>query len=300
MELTLTLETSVIEKFPDRVITGSLSACPTDAGEETRLDTDRPRNAILSCLLSCQPHLSKIPCVIYQWEVRHGNAASHMKTTKDSSGRNTSGTGSKGLMTRWSVKKAPDHEAVRQRENQRRHRERVKDYISELESKVECQQTQLLRANERIEELLREVEALKKQSAYRDPSPCSLPQSTRPTTFPPTDQGPAGGTTQTRRTRDTTLHPADDIVPQCYRPGSCDPGATDVSDGEDLPAPGAGESTTGCRAAFRILEQQSMDPLDIGAVEQFLRPGYRRALRRGDGCRVDSHLFFGLLDKITP
>lgn len=223
-----------------------------------------------------------------------------MKLAKDASGPKSSGTAANGLMTRWSVKKAPNHDAVRQRDNQRRHRERVKGYITKLEGKVQSQETELSQAYQRIEELVREVQVLKKLSACGNSPPCSSAPMSQATTTQPTNEVLAEDDAQAQRPGDVTLHPGDNMVPQCYRRGSCDPSGADVSDCEDLPPPGAGESTTGCRAAFKILEQQSTDPLDIGAVEQFLRPGYRRALQRGDGCRVDSHLFFGLLDKITP
>ncbi|KAI5456959.1 hypothetical protein BGZ63DRAFT_395170 [Mariannaea sp. PMI_226] len=61
------------------------------------------------------------------------------------------------MMSKWSSRPA-DHNAIRQRNNQRRHRQRVKGRIEELEAQVAETKLQLSQALARIEGLSRELE----------------------------------------------------------------------------------------------------------------------------------------------
>jgi uncharacterized membrane-anchored protein YhcB (DUF1043 family) len=60
------------------------------------------------------------------------------------------------MMSRWSAKPA-DYNAARLRNNQRRHRKRVKDHVAELESRLSETQLQLDQALSRIAELSAEL-----------------------------------------------------------------------------------------------------------------------------------------------
>jgi hypothetical protein len=60
------------------------------------------------------------------------------------------------MMSKWSAKRA-DHKAARLRNNQRRHRERVKCHIAELEARLAATQLQLDKALARITDLSNEL-----------------------------------------------------------------------------------------------------------------------------------------------
>lgn len=148
------------------------------------------------------------------------------------------------MMLKWSSTKPPDHQTIRKRQNQRRHRQRVKDRVAELES-------QLSQAQGRIAELEGEVERLHAIAS----------------------NGP------------TVAEPA----------GNCS------EDGEDrlyalLPPPPKGKSTTICREAFVIIEQQNYKGMDAADIKQWLEPGFFGCSSEGEGCRVDNSLLFQLLD----
>lgn len=197
------------------------------------------------------------------------------------------------LVTKWSIKKtAPSDDAARVRNNQRRHRERVRTYITELETKVANLEDHLGAASVTIEDLRRENEALRKGVASQGPrvqSPAIHNESGLLGALRPTEPLPSAHTATDRSKFDRL----------CCRPRLADVADANEDDPEDLPVPQEGESTTSCETAYRMLEQQSAGNLDADTAEQFLRPGYRRALRQGDGCRVQTQLVYGLLDHIT-
>lgn len=68
-------------------------------------------------------------------------------------------------MSKWSAKPA-DYNAARLRNNQRRHRQKVKDHVAELESRLSETQLQLDHALSRIAELSAELSRTR-----RDPLP---------------------------------------------------------------------------------------------------------------------------------
>ena len=151
------------------------------------------------------------------------------------------------MMLKWSSTKPPDHQTIRKRQNQRRHRQRVKDRVAELES-------QLRQAQRRIDELEGEVERL----------------------HGITVNGPA----------------------------AAEPACMYIEDGEDrlyalLPPPPKGMSTTICREAFVIIEQQNYKGMDAADIKQWLEPGFFGCSRQGEGCRVDNSLLYQLLDFVS-
>lgn len=198
-----------------------------------------------------------------------------------------------GVVTSWSLHDTPPSEdAIRVRNNQRRHRERVKSRIADLEANVAALEADLGSANDLIEQLKRENKELRmakppQQASQPLPTlhqPTVSPQALRPLTE--TSNAPSA----------TARRAGDDF---CCRPRPGDESHAETSDREDYPAPLDGESTTDCQTAYTLLRQQSAGQLDPETAEQFLRPGYRRAMRQGEGCRVQTHLVYGLLDKIT-
>lgn len=198
------------------------------------------------------------------------------------------------LVTKWSLATTPPSEdAVRVRNNQRRHRQRVKSHIATLEAKVKMLESELSMANGRIEDLTREVETHRQASPSR---PLQANLSTQSSTVAPSVLRP------TQSTLASTSVPSERSSKRlCCRRSDFEDASdgADVSDRDDLPAAEEGESTTNCETAYDILKQQSAGSLDPETAEQFLRPGYRRALRQGDGCRVQTQLVYGLLDHIT-
>ncbi|CAH0055771.1 unnamed protein product [Clonostachys solani] len=66
------------------------------------------------------------------------------------------------MMSKWSSK-AADHKVVRLRNNQRRHRKKVKDHIADLETRLAETQLQLTQARSRIAELSQKLEQARTQ-----------------------------------------------------------------------------------------------------------------------------------------
>ncbi|KAH6628158.1 hypothetical protein F5144DRAFT_494420 [Chaetomium tenue] len=230
--------------------------------------------------------------------------------------------------------KPPGHDAARQRENQRRHRARVKGRIAELEELLSASQNRLDDALKRIETLTAEVHQLQ-----HGPSPSSTPstQTTQqppllePETYPelePFDEtvnGEIAG--QTLMDSDATLTPPTPTYPET-RPTTPEPSpfvtqepptpnpqllselpASNVplsgfEDSNDdcalLPPPSPGESTILCREAYSIIKDRSPPEFDLSTAAEWLLPGFRCAVVPGTGCRVQTHILFAFVDHITP
>lgn len=82
-------------------------------------------------------------------------------------------------MSRWSTKPA-EHKADRLRNNQRRHRQRVKDHISDLESRLKETQLQLGQALDRVAELTQELDQVRAQTEGSACRPCREPLGSVP------------------------------------------------------------------------------------------------------------------------
>lgn len=67
----------------------------------------------------------------------------------------------------------------------------------------------------------------------------------------------------------------------------------------DMDPPQAGESTTRCRDAYRLIMDRNYSGWDHDALRRWLGPGFRGPVSAGDGCRVENMLLFALLDRIT-
>lgn len=201
---------------------------------------------------------------------------------------------------KWSSKPA-DHNAIRVRNNQRRHRARAKEHVEDLEKRLEETSARLEAALQTIGHLAQEVEILRGRvppvPAFPagPPAAATLPNVTQveaqcvdPAPVQdvldlqiPTDASPGS--------QNTTVEPpmaeTDDVNADC----GC----------EGLPPQAAGESTLPCSSAFRIIEQQNFSGVEVTTIRAWLGPGFRRALRPGEACRVETNRVYELLDHIT-
>lgn len=200
---------------------------------------------------------------------------------------------------KWSTRPA-DHNAIRVRNNQRRHRARAKEHVQELEKRLEETSARLDAALQTIGHLAQEVEILRGR-VFAAPTWSQLTPSTEtapgvahievqpghliPMQDPPdpkirTEELPAvPGTTADLSTAETV--------------DNADCGC----DGYPPQAPG--ESTLPCSSAFRIIEQQNFSGVEVTTIRAWLGPGFRRALRPGEACRVETNRVYELLDHIT-
>ncbi|KAK3316023.1 hypothetical protein B0H66DRAFT_560136 [Apodospora peruviana] len=230
--------------------------------------------------------------------------------------------------------KPPGHEAARLRENQRRHRARVKGRITDLETALDDTQERLNNALSRIEDLTAEVHRLQlalgesqqgpvlRGHDHAVPDPI-LPLESRPNTSSleshccnrTTTCGPEPDEISQITARKQTqqdlivlsadeLSPAQDATHYTNKPGV--PGDTVAKAGDDptddcpsLPPPSPGESTMTCREAYAMIKDRIMPDFDPELVTEWLKPGFRRATCPGDGCRVQTHILFALVDHIT-
>ncbi|KAL2167690.1 hypothetical protein VTG60DRAFT_909 [Thermothelomyces hinnuleus] len=251
--------------------------------------------------------------------------------------------------------KPPGHDAARQRENQRRHRARVKSRIAELEAALLDAQARLDEALQRIDALNTEVQRLRALSPRSLSAP--QPQECQTSIPEPADRGKLGdaaakselpespgcclcsqaagsltanaapdsrdmfttgqasnevSTPQPKgqaETVDATDPPAmrstEPVITGGTR-GAAEPAAEiDLEDLNDdcpvLPAPGEGESTIPCREAYSIIKEWSTSSeFDLAVANEWLRPGFRRAIAPGTGCRVQTHILFAFVDHLTP
>ncbi|CAI6101283.1 unnamed protein product [Clonostachys chloroleuca] len=229
------------------------------------------------------------------------------------------------MMSKWSAKPA-DHEAVRLRNNQRRHRKKVKDRIAELESRLTETQLQLNEALARIKGLSEELKQAKADS-NRAEEPLTRDHSCQSTQVPESSKilsSQLGGLVA-QQDKDATDQPPF-LVPnhsiftgasaRSSSPILSAPWTTEITvptlalsyetfiDSEDqdccnLPLPEPGKSTTRCRDAYFTITQQNYKGLDSSVIIEWLEPGFRGAISKGDGCRVDTDLLFTLLDFIS-
>jgi hypothetical protein len=234
--------------------------------------------------------------------------------------------------------KPPGHDAARQRENQRRHRARVKGHIADLEAALSNTQNRLDEALRQIATLTAEVKRLQAlpptdestlqtpaaapQGAVLEPVTCTTlatenedendrvveedspkcglcPQTDDPAVPPGPSctapkQGFVAGTEPLHpASTQTATNPHVDIEPIT---GFEDPN----SDCPLLPAPSAGESTIPCRDAYLIIKDRSSLEFDLCTANEWLKPGFRRAIVPGTGCRVQTHILFAFVDHMTP
>ncbi|KAK0644328.1 hypothetical protein B0T16DRAFT_305644, partial [Cercophora newfieldiana] len=232
-------------------------------------------------------------------------------------------------------RKPPELEAARLRENQRRHRARVKARTEELEAALATTQKKLEDALRHIGTLTSELRQLRDfvenpnpslhpsppSSTSSSPAPVVLDDATNQTSEQPSFTGQTHGEDcqgcscgmctpdkapvpqfqaargevdmmPVRHILQAPITPPDQISTVFSQVGSLEDGCA------LLPPPGPGESTMLCRDAYSIITQRMSD-VDVEMVTESLKAGFRRALAPGGGCRVQTHILFSFVDRIT-
>lgn len=247
-----------------------------------------------------------------------------MTTTSASS----PGSSSDQSLPRRKPRVSAEHTLNRVRENQRRHRARQRDHVASLETQLAETERQLAAARAEIETLKAERDtanafvcyditkhferldsAATTTSAFAPP--LELPGSIAPPELPENsavvEPTLIATSFQLRLPSALTFGP-----PPCCT----DPMLTMVDAGLELeadtivddpecstcktkPAPSPLESTTLCAQAFIMISQQNVRNLDPDLIRLWLSQGYRRAVREGEGCRVENGTLKGLLEYIS-
>lgn len=234
------------------------------------------------------------------------------------------------MISKWSSK-SPKQKATRIRNNQRRHRAKVKTHISTLEAELAESQRQLIAAENRITALTAEVEQLlkeaRRESALASVSPAqhhfNSPMyptvSGAPCRCSSKSQGQLSNSLSCKQNTvvdlpfDMPIIPSSMLIDNISAHSGINTGnileKNDVTlavafvaqyDCQSLPPPQPGESTTDCAAAYRIIEQQNFKGVDMEAIHQRLQSGYRRATRPGDGCTVVNSLLYSIISYLSP
>lgn len=242
-------------------------------------------------------------------------------------------------LSRRKQRVSAEHTLNRVRENQRRHRARQRDHVAALELRLAETERQLAEAHAEIEALKAERDTANAFACYdiskhferMDSAVGSSTSLTPLTAASPMDIGldiPPVSSHVTEPTLITTsfqllLSPATPIVgpPPCctdtiltsamsVSTASTEPttaianvpAATpdpECSTCKTRPPPSPSESTTLCAQAFIMISQQNVRNLDPELIRMWLSQGYRRAMREGEGCRVENGTLRGLLEYIS-
>jgi hypothetical protein len=204
-------------------------------------------------------------------------------------------------VTKWTLNPNP----TRVRDNQRRHRARVKARTESLEAQLHAAKQELRAAHARIHELesLLASHSHLVVSSKQGECPVQLTVS----------QGDCDEATSHRHILTTFDERSrqQDLDKNTGAPffaiASTDALASTMfstvqhyDKDDQLPPVAAGESTTLCCVAYEIIEQHNMTGVESSEIENFLRPGFRREKRKGEGCRVETTVLYALIDRISP
>ncbi|KXL44964.1 hypothetical protein M433DRAFT_154747 [Acidomyces richmondensis BFW] len=230
-----------------------------------------------------------------------------------------------GMMMKWTTK-SQDHNASRIRNNQRRHRARIKSHIAELEATLAETKLKLNAAQDRIRELTTEVE--RSQARVRNERMDLSSMQKTATEAHPQDSKAASscdsgskfkltsGSIYLQRTSSlteqrldlTVLHsPRTTVQPQYIDPSWLSIESSEISsdsltsghDCGDFPSAEQDESIMECKSAYEIIMQQNFKQLDFLSIQRWLKPGFRRAGRPGQGCCVNTALLYTFIDFIS-
>lgn len=203
-------------------------------------------------------------------------------------------------IVKWSTRPA-DHNAIRVRNNQRRHRARAKEHVHDLEKRLEETSAKLEAALQTISHLAQEVEILRGR-VFAAPTWSQLPPSTTETApgiarveAEPIDLMPM----QNELDPEAHTEVSADVLDMTAQPSTAETGDSADCGCDGLPPQAPGESTLPCSSAFRIIEQQNFSGVEVTTIRAWLGPGFRRALRPGEACRVETNRVYELLDHIT-
>jgi len=206
----------------------------------------------------------------------------------------------------------PRNNAARIRENQRRHRARVKSRIEELETALCGTQAKLDEALAVIEELRTE---LRKCTSPAPPRTVPLDgdalvlrgccaSATAGPSFKNSSDGEQSNSETEFLTQAASRPPSGchlSTVPEIQTELGKDPDLQKAC--AHLPPPCPGESTMLCRDAYSILRDRAGGAgdweLDMGTVTEWLKPGFRGPVVPGGGCRVQTQVLFWVVDRIT-
>lgn len=213
------------------------------------------------------------------------------------------------LLTKWSSK-PPDHKTKRVRDNQRRHREKVKRQITNLESqlaqtelaltKALCTIGQLKCSNTRLVSELQRLSgshtANISVTANEQAEETDDPDGTRPRYEDAHDlkakfarmnseshNSPVLGSIWTEETRQ--MHDA----------------VLDVDEkaSSNLKPPEADETITRCRDAYRLVADLNYAGLEPVALRALMEPGFRGLSAEEGTCGIENKWLFAVLDKIS-
>jgi hypothetical protein len=204
-------------------------------------------------------------------------------------------------VTKWTLNPNP----TRVRDNQRRHRARVKARSESLEAQLDATQQELRAAQARIHELesLLTLNHLTLISSGQGEIPAELGVSNGDCDEPMCFGHILTTINQLSGQQDLNNNVVAPIVeiPTAVTLSSDIFSTVQHYDKDDrLPPVAAGESTTLCRVAYEIIDQHNMTGVESSEIEHCLRPGFRRATRGGEGCRVETKILYALIDRINP
>lgn len=209
-------------------------------------------------------------------------------------------TPSEPSILKWSTRPA-DHNAIRVRNNQRRHRARAKEHVQDLEKRLEETSARLDAALQTISHLAQEVEILRGR-VLSSPAWSQLPPpatetapGVAPVEAPPVDPTPI----QDPLDLDSHTEEPLEVLDTTAQPSSAETAENADCGCDGYPPQAPGESTLPCSSAFRIIEQQNFSGVEVTTIRAWLGPGFRRALRPGEACRVETNRVYELLDHIT-
>ena len=228
-----------------------------------------------------------------------------------------------------------EHTLNRVRENQRRHRARQKDHVASLELRLAETERQLADARAEIEALKAERDTANALACYDITKHFERPDSAivtgGSTSLSPIDSAPSTALLDRRPSSSiseptllatslqllvpplSTTGPPPCCTDSTFTAILSTPSAvlssttTTPSGGSDpecstcktRPPPSPSESTTLCAQAFVMISQHNVRNLDPELIRLWLNQGYRRAVREGEGCRVENGTLEGLLEYIS-
>lgn len=204
-------------------------------------------------------------------------------------------------VTKWTL----NPNSTRVRDNQRRHRARVKARIESLEDQLNATQQELRAAHARIDELESLLASYPPMfvSSRQGESAAELAVSNSGCDEPTCYRHILTTIDQRSRQQDldkSAVAPFFEIPPANVPASDLFSTAQHYDKDDQLPSVAAGESTTLCRLAYEIIDQHNMTGVESSEIENCLRPGFRRATRRGEGCRVETTILYALIDRINP
>jgi len=231
--------------------------------------------------------------------------------------------------------KTPEQNLARVRDNQRRHRAKIRDYVQELEQKLAENQALLAEAESKVFELtaaleLERLRAEKTQSLCQSSEFCSSHQAEVPLPDGPTqsmelrinvsDAYPSHARKRCCASDCPLMDQCALCTPQASHTktavsshnieqspaGNCPKSASFTETLElakeqclDLKPPQHSESTTLCITAYSLIDQQNFRGIETATIYQWLRQGFRSGCDTQDGCRVENNTLFSLLDFLS-